>query len=70
MEKEFTFQLSKDFWILCTLFQKPPQEVLQYYINHISVPLFMDVSIENPFGAATRFFILHSRLDEAGEECP
>lgn len=64
MNKIFTLDLSKDFWILCTLFEKPPVDVLQYYINHISVPIFMDVSLENPFGLATHFFIQHSSLTE------
>ena len=64
MKQSFTFHLSPDFYILCDFFSLTPEEVLQYYINHISVSLFAEVSLDNPFGAATYFFIQYSEEDE------
>jgi len=64
MKQTFSIHLSPDFYILCDLFSCSPEEVLQYYVNHISLPLFADVSLDNPFGAATYFFIQYSDEDE------
>ena len=65
MKQSFTVHLSPDFYILCDFFSLTPEEVLQYYVNHISVALFTEVSLDNPFGAATYFFIQYS---EEGEQ--
>jgi len=64
MKQPFTFHLSPDFYILCDFFSLTPGEVLQYYVSHISVSLFAEVSLDNPFGAATYFFIQYSEEDE------
>jgi hypothetical protein len=64
MKQSFTVKLSPDFYILCDFFGFNPDEVVQYYLNHISLSLFVDVSLDNPFGAATYFFIQYSDTNE------
>lgn len=64
MKHMFTVNIPPDFYILCDLFSLKPEEVLQYYVNHISLPMFVDVSLDNPFGAATFFFMQYSHDDE------
>jgi len=67
MKQVFVITLPPDFYILCNIFSCTPQEVVQYYVNHISLSLFSDVSLDNPFGAATCFFAQYSDLEENDE---
>jgi len=67
MKQVFVITLPPDFYILCSIFSCSPQDVLQYYINHISLSLFSDLPLDNPFGAATYFFTQHSDLSEYDE---
>jgi hypothetical protein len=56
MKQIFTVHLTPDFYILCELFSFTPEEVLQYYINHISLSVFEDESAEELLLTATYFF--------------
>lgn len=56
MKQTFTVQLSPDFYILCEFFSLSPEEVLQYYVNHISLSVLQDEHPEEPLSTATYFF--------------
>jgi hypothetical protein len=60
MKKTFSLELTKDFWILCTLFEKTPVEILQFYVDHISLTMFVDIVGNNPYGLATTFFMYNT----------
>jgi hypothetical protein len=64
MTEPFNLYLSPDFYILCDFFSFTPEEVLQYYVDHVSLLLFDEVSLDNPYGAATFFFIKYSDENE------
>lgn len=53
----FTIFLTKDFCILCDIFQTTPERVLQYYINHVSITKHINSTDKNPFTYATSFFL-------------
>jgi hypothetical protein len=51
--------LTKDFCILCDIFRCTPLKVLQHYVNHISIPKYINSSSEGPVECATAFFLLY-----------
>jgi hypothetical protein len=53
----FTIFLTKDFSILCDIFQTTPERVLQYYINHVSITEHINSTKKNPYTYATSFFL-------------
>lgn len=60
MTQTYTVSIAPAFYILCNMFSCSPEEVLQYYLNHISLTQFMRRSLDTPTGAATYFFIQYS----------
>jgi len=68
MIQTFTVHLTPDFYILCELFSFTPEEVLQYYINHISLSVFEDQSAEELFLTATYFFGKYSPSTSKGKK--
>jgi hypothetical protein len=67
MKQTFTVHLSPDFYILCDFFSLTPEEVLQFYINHISLSVFADKCPEEPLSTATYFFGKYSVPKVTGE---
>lgn len=58
----FTVVLTSDFCILCNIFRCTPIEVLQYYINHVSMPKYIASTGKNPFVYATSFFLQYPSI--------
>jgi hypothetical protein len=54
---EFAVTLTKDFCVLCDLFQTTPIKVLQYYINHVSITEHINSTKKTPVVYATSFFL-------------
>jgi hypothetical protein len=57
MENSFKIKGSKDAFILCSIFSCSVQEVLQYYVNHVSIDKFLEETGNKKFITATTFFL-------------
>ena len=54
---DLTVLLTKDFCILCDIYRCTPLTVLQHYVNHISIPTYINSSSKGPVECATAFFL-------------
>lgn len=61
---EFTISLTKDFCILCDLFQNTPGKVLQHYVNYVSITKYFNSTEENSFVYATALFLQYPTIIE------
>jgi hypothetical protein len=61
--------LTKDFSLLCQVLRTKPIDVLQFYVNHVSIDDFMGVkeNEENEYSFPTGFFLQHPSIVHRGE---
>lgn len=57
MKTDITIPIPKDCYIACHIFSCSIEELLQFYVNHISIDLFLKDRTEDIYEIATYFFL-------------
>lgn len=68
MQQEITIKLTKDLLILCDVFCITPEELLRNFINHVSLPRYMNCEKSELVETATAFFLFHAPTHEKEEK--
>ena len=64
MKVAIKITLTKDLEILCDIFCTTPEDLLQSFIDHVSLPRYMNCEKHILMEAASSFLILHEPLIE------
>lgn len=67
MKQEITLKLTKDLLILCDIFCVTPEELLRSFINHVSLPRYMNCEKNELVETATTFLLFHAPTHEDEE---